>query len=59
MPAASGRAFLFGKPKQDSPIADIGREVIGDEDERLLFRQVTESFDLQAKPSPHQGQLSA
>ena len=29
-------------------------EVIGDEHERLLFRQVNEPFDPQAKPGPHQ-----
>ena len=28
-------------------------EVIGDEHERLLFRQVNESFDPQAKPGSH------
>src|SRR5271166_2977953 len=29
-------------------------EVIGDEHERLLFRQASEPFDPQAKPGPHQ-----
>ena len=29
-------------------------EVIGDEHERLFFREVSETFDPQAKPGPHQ-----